>query len=83
MYARTFDEHPPNVSVQWVSVAPLVLEPQSRATARSRAATVLRVVEEVVLKYSWNLVAEPEAVSIVSTAYTRVRLEELACSGSR
>jgi hypothetical protein len=47
-------------------VLPLVVDLASLATALKRAATVERVVLEVVLKYSLNFVAEPLAAALAA-----------------
>ena len=45
---------------------PELEELQSLATARRRAATVLRTELEVVLKYSWNLLEEPDVAAVAA-----------------
>lgn len=58
------ESHALYTSVQYWVVFPLVELPHSVATAARRAATVLRTLAAVDLKYSLNLVAEPELAAL-------------------
>ena len=56
-------------------VEPPLVEPDSRATAVRRAATVERTEEEVVLKYSENLDAEPERAAVEAAVEREAEFE--------
>lgn len=54
---------------------PEVVDAASEAKVRKRVATLLRVVAEVVRKYSWNLVAEPLAAAVAALVASWLVLE--------
>lgn len=61
-------------------VDPELEELQSLATERRRAATVLRTELEVVLKYSWNLLEEPDIAAVAAVVAKEAQLLE-SCQG--